>query len=343
MGETGIRIRLSRVVVIRSIDPVKIPGELFKELCMSTSMMQAIRIQDYGGPEMLELQQVPRPEPKAGEVLVRILAAGVNPADWKMRSGMYKAFMPLTFPWTPGLEGAGIIESVGPDVSSLHPGQAVYGRIQGAYAEYAAAPAGDLQLNPTALTFEQAASVPVGALTAWQAVIEIAQVQPGQRVLVHGAAGGVGVYAVQLAKWKGAHVVGTASASNLEFVQSLGAEQVIDYNAAPFETAIKDLDAVIDTVGGDLPERSLKVIRPGGVLVSAAARLSPEMGQARNIRTPGLGRAGSEKLAQINQLLESKQVLPVVGATFPLSEAKLAQELSQTGHGRGRIILRISG
>ncbi len=291
----------------------------------------------------LVLEQVARPEPDAGEVLVRILAAGVNPADWKMRLGMYKAFMPLTFPWTPGLEGAGIVEAIGADVASLRPGQAVYGRIQGAYAEYATAPAGDLQLKPANLTFEQAASVPVGALTAWQAVIETAQVQPGQRVLVQGAAGGVGVYAVQLAKWKGAHVIGTASASNLELVRSLGAERAIDYNAAPFETVIQDLDAVIDTVGGDLPERSLRVIHAGGVLVSVAARLSPDMGQAQNIHTPDLGRTGSEKLAQINQLLESKQVVPVIGPVFPLSDAKQAHELSQTGHGSGRIILRISG
>jgi NADPH:quinone reductase-like Zn-dependent oxidoreductase len=310
---------------------------------MSTMMMQAIRVRDYGEPEVLVLEQAPRPEPQAGEALIRIFAAGVNPADWKMRFGMYKAFMPLTFPWTPGLEGAGIVDAVGPEVTTLHPGQAVYGRIQGAYAEYASAPVSDLQLKPASLSFEQAASVPVGALTAWQAVIESAQVQPGQRVLVHGAAGGVGIYAVQLAKWKGAHVVGTASAGNLEFIQSLGAEKAIDYNAAPFETVVRDLDVVIDTVGGDLPERSLKVIGPGGVLVSVAARLSHEMGQAQNIRTPGSGRAGSEKLAQVNELLESKQIRPVVGSVFPLADARQAQELSYTGHGRGRIILRISG
>jgi NADPH:quinone reductase-like Zn-dependent oxidoreductase len=309
---------------------------------MSTSMMQAIRAHDYGAPEVLVLEQAPRPQPQAGEALIRILAAGVNPADWKMRSGVYKAFMPLTFPWTPGLEGAGIVEAVGSEVAHLQPGQAVYGRIRGSYAEHAKAPATDLQLKPDILTFEQAASVPVGALTAWQAVIETAQVQSGQRVLVHGAAGGVGIYAVQLAKWRGAQVMGTASASNLEFVRSLGAEQAIDYNVAPFETVVQDLDVVIDTVGGDLPERSLPVLRPGGVLVSVAARLSPEMGQALNIHTPSLGLSGSEKLAQISQLLESKQIRPVVGAVFTLSDARKAHELSQTGHGRGRIILRIS-
>ena len=309
---------------------------------MSTSKMQAIRIKDFGGPETLVLEQAPCPQPQTGEALIRILAAGVNPADWKMLAGMYKAFMPLTFPWTPGLEGAGIVEAVGAEVTNLQTGRAVYGRIMGTYAEYATAPAGDLQPKPALLAFEQAASVPVGALTAWQAVIEAAQVQPGQRVLVHGAAGGVGVYAVQLAKWKGGHVVGTASASNLELVQSLGAERVIDYNAVPFESLLQDLDVVIDTVGGDLPERSLKVLRSGGVLVSVAARLSSELGQARNIRTPSLGRAGSEKLAQISELLESQQITPVVGEVFPLSKARQALELSRTGHGRGRIILQIS-
>ena len=309
---------------------------------MSTSVMRAIRIHDYGGPEALVLEQAPCPEPQSGEVLVRILAAGVNPADWKMRLGMYKAFMPFTFPWTPGLDGAGIVEAVGANVTGWRSGQAVYGRIQGSYAEYAKAPASDVQPKPDILTFEQAASVPVGALTAWQAVIEIAEVQSGQRILVHGAAGGVGNYAVQFAKMRGAHVLGTASASNLDFIRSLGAEEAIDYNAAPFETVVRDLDVVIDTVGGDLPERSLRVIRRGGLLVSAAARMAPDFGKDQGVRTPELGRPGPEKLAQINQLLESKQIRPAVGKVFALSEAKQAHELSQTGHGRGRIILRIS-
>ncbi len=309
---------------------------------MSNEPMQAIRIHDYGGPELLLLEQAQRPQPQSGQVQVRILAAGVNPADWKWRSGMSKAFMPLQFPWTPGLEGAGIVEAVGADVKEFRPGQAVYGRIAGSYAEYAVAPASDLQPKPADLTFEEAASVPVGALTAWQAVIEIAQVQAGQRVLVHGAAGGVGHFAVQLSRWKGARVTGTASAANLEFVRSLGAEEAIDYNAAPFETVVHDMDVVVDTVGGDLPERSLKVIRPGGALVSAAARLTPEMGQALNVRTLALGRASAETLKSISELLESKQIRPVVGVVFSLSEARQAHELSQTGHGRGRIILRIT-
>jgi NADPH:quinone reductase-like Zn-dependent oxidoreductase len=181
----------------------------------------------------------------------------------------------------------------------------------------------------------------MGVLTAWGAVIDTAKVEAGQRILVHGAAGGVGSYAVQLAKWKGAHITGTASADNLEFVRSLGAENVIDYNATRFETVLKDLDAVIDTVGGDLPERSLQVIRPGGVFGTIAARLADDAGKSQNIRAVSAGRASADKLKQISELVEAKQLKPVPGALFPLADVRQAHELSQTGHGRGRIILQI--
>lgn len=309
---------------------------------MSDNTMKAIRYHDFGGPEVLVLEQVPCPQPQADQVLIRVLAAGVNPADWKMRAGMYKGFMQLPLPFTPGLEAAGLVETVGAGVTKFKQGQAVYGPVMGAYAEYALAAAKDLLPKPANLSFEEAASVPVGALTAWQATVEEAKVQPGQRVLVQGAAGGVGLYAVQFARWKGAAVIGTASASNLEFVRSLGAEKAIDYNEAPFETLVHDLDVVVDTVGGDLPERSLKVLHPGGVLVTVAGRLPPEMGKAQGVRAMSAGRAPVEKLGQISELLESKQIRPVVGRVFPLSEARQAHELSQSGHGRGRIILHVS-
>jgi NADPH:quinone reductase-like Zn-dependent oxidoreductase len=184
--------------------------------------------------------------------------------------------------------------------------------------------------------------VPVGALTAWGAVIEAANVQAGQRVLVHGAAGGVGSFVVQLARWKGAHVIGTASAGNLEFVRSLGAESAIDYNAAPFETILHDLDVVVDTVGGDIPDRSYPVLRQNGVFVTVAGRLAPEAGKAQGVRAMNGARTPGETLKQISELLASKQIKPVVGMVFALKDARQAQELSQTGHGRGRIILRIS-
>ena len=308
---------------------------------MSNATMQAIQAHDYGGPEVLVLEQAPRPEPNADQVLIRLKAAGVNPADWKYRAGLYKQFMPLKFPWTPGMEGSGIIEAVGANVTTLKKDDEVYGTVAGGYAEYALALANEVQLKPAGLTFEQAASLPVGVLTAWGAVIETANVETGQRVLVHGAAGGVGAYAVQLAHWKGAHVTGTASAGNLEFVKSLGAENVIDYNATRFETVLNNVDAVIDTVGGDLPERSWQVIHPGGIFVTIAARLAEDAGKAQNIRAVSAGRASADKLKQISELIEAKQLKPVTGVLFPLSEARQAQELSQTGHGRGRIILQI--
>src|SRR5919202_6129419 len=285
---------------------------------MSKDTMHALRFHDYGGPEVLVVDRVPRPQPQVNEVLVRLIASGVNPWDWKLRSGVYKEFIPLQLPATLGIEAAGIVEQVGEEVTTVEPGQSVFGTFNNnANAEYAVVPAEDLTPKPTGLTFEEAASVPVGALTAWQAVIEVAKVQSGQRVLVHGAAGGVGVYAVQLAKWKGATVIGTTSAANAEFARSLGVDLVIDYNAAPFETVVRDVDVVIDTVGGEIPERSLQVLRKDGVLVSVAARLTPESGQAHGVRATGAGRASADKLPKIAELLESKKIKAVVGAIFP--------------------------
>ena len=257
---------------------------------MTNLTMKAVRVHDYGGPEVLVLEEAPRPQPQADQVLVRLLASAVNPVDAVMRAGYFKEFMPLSFPWIPGVEGAGIVAAVGENVTAFQPGQAVFGFVSGGYAEYAAAPAGDLQPKPAHLTFEQAATVSMGSLVAWQAVIEVANVAAGQRVLVHGAAGGVGLYAVQLAVWRSAHVIGTASAGNLDFVRSLGAEQVIDYNAAPFETVVRDVDVVIDTVGGELIERSWQVLRPNGILVTVAARLAPDAGAAHGVRAISAGR-----------------------------------------------------
>lgn len=308
---------------------------------MANQTMQAIRIHDYGGPEQLKIEQAPRPAPKDGEVLVRILSAGVNPADWKYRSGMMKQFMPITFPWIPGLEAAGVIESVGSNDIELKVGQAVFGSIMHSYAEYAVASAKDLFRKPTNLSFDQAASVPVGALTAWQAVIEEAKVKSGQQVLVHGGAGGVGLYAVQLARWKGAQVTATTSTANAEFVRSLGAH-VIDYRTTKFEQVVKDVDVVVDTVGGDLAERSMAVIKPGGIFVTIAGRPDPAMGQSRGIRVTRSRRADTVKLEKIRELLESNQIKPVIGKIFPLAQARQAQEASQTGHGRGRITLHVA-
>ncbi len=307
-----------------------------------TDTMSAIRARDYGDPSVLVFEQVERPAPEGDQVLIRLRAAGVNPADWKRRAGLYKQMMPVQFPWTPGLEGSGVVEAVGGDVHSFRLGQEVYGVVSGGYAEYALAKEKDIRPIPIGFTFEEAASIPIGALTAWGAVIDTADVRAGQRVLVQGATGGVGGYAVQLARWKGAHVIGTSSAANVDYVKSLGAEQALDYNAAPFETVVRDLDVVIDTVGGDLMERSFKVLRPDGVYVTVAGRLPDDAGKGAGVRAVRGGRAPSEKLRDISELVDAKRIWPTVGKVFPLAEARQAQELSQTGHGRGRIILRIS-
>lgn len=306
---------------------------------MADMKMRVVRLQDYGGPDKLVLEDTAWPQPGPDQVLIRIKAAEVNPADWKIGGGAFRQFSALQFPWTPGLEAAGVVEKVGPDVKTFHPGQQVFGVLSGAYAEYALVKDSDIQPMPSGLTFEEAAAVPVGALTAWAAAINTANVRADQRVLVHGAAGGVGNYAVQLAHWKRAHVIGTASAANADFVRSLGAETVIDYNTTPFETIVHDLDAVIDTVGGDLAVRSFKVIRPDGIYVTVAGRLPEGAGKAEGIRATGAGRAPAETLHQISKLIETKHIRPSVGRVFPLSQASQAQELSQTGHGRGRIIL----
>jgi NADPH:quinone reductase-like Zn-dependent oxidoreductase len=309
---------------------------------MSHPVMLAMRVHDYGGTDQLVLEPTARPEPKAGEVLVRILAAGVNPIDWKMRAGLTKDWQPLMFPWIPGLDAAGIVAAVGPGVEPFRPGQPVFGIVPGAYAEYAVAPAGNLVAKPKSLSFDQAASLPVGALTAWGAVIGAAQVQSGQQVLVQGAAGGVGCIAVQLARWKGAHVLGTCSASNLEFLRFLGVEQAIDYQAVEFERVVRDLDVVLDTVGGEIIDRSLQVLRRGGVLVSIAGQVRPEKAKALGVRVATTGRAAPEFLNEIVKLIESKQLRPMVGPAFSLSEAGRAQAQSETRHGRGRIILHIA-
>ena len=304
--------------------------------------MKAIRAHDYGDANVLVFEQAPRPEPKADEVLIRVKAAGVNPVDRVYRSGAYKQFIPLQFPWTPGLEGSGIVEAVGANVTSFKKGDEVYGILTSGYAEYALAQANEIQLKPANLTFEEAASVPMGALTAWGALIDSAKVEAGQRVVVHGATGGVGVYVVQLARWKGALVTGTASASNIEFVRALGAENVIDYSAIPFETVVHDIDVVIDTVGGDIPERSFQVLRPGGVFVTVATRLAEDAGKTQNITALSGRRASAENLKRISELIEAKQLKPVTGAVFSLANAYQAHELSQTRHGRGRIILHVA-
>jgi NADPH:quinone reductase-like Zn-dependent oxidoreductase len=317
---------------------------------MSDHTMRAVRFHAYGGPEQLVLEQVPRPEPQAGEVLVRVYAAGVNPIDWKIRKGFFKNERPVPLPFTPGSELAGTVEQLGPDVTGFAIGQAVYGRgAKGAYADYAVIVANQLSPMPSNINFDQAASVPVGASTAWLALFSLANLQTGQKVLVHGAAGGVGNYAVQLARWKDAHVIGTASSRNQEFVHTLGAETVIDYSTTPFEQVVHEVDVVVDPLGGEVQDRSWPLLKPGGILVAIGHLSAEKMAAKYGVRTASTvlaqrvppGRE-TEPLQEISALIESEFLLPQVGNVFSLQEAAQAQAEVETGHGRGRMVLHIA-
>ncbi len=311
---------------------------------MTTRMINAIQVHDYGNADQLTLEQIPQPQPQEGEVLVRLHAAGVNPVDWKIRSGWMKDFRPSTFPYVPGADLAGVVETVGSGVIAWQPGQEVFGRgSQGTYTQYALAPANALALKPKSLSFEEAASIPVGATTAWQGLFDHGNLQPGQRVLIVGGAGGVGLFAVQFARWKGAQVIATTSTSNVDFVHSLGAESVIDYTRTRVEDEVHDVDLVLDTVGGEALAGVLPTVKRGGTLVTIAGRPDEAKAREAGVHIASFSaQVTSELLTTFAQLIDAGQVKTVVGATFPLSEAGKAQELSQSGHGRGRIILRIA-
>jgi len=313
---------------------------------MSNHMMQAIRVHQYGGPEQLKLEQIPCPVPRPGELLIRVHATGVLPVEWKIRQGAFHAFQPAAFPYIPGSAFAGVVEEVGGG-AAFQKGQAVFGRSnKGTYAEYTTASGEVVALKPASLSFDEAATISGGATTAWTALFENGAMQKGQRVLIHGAAGGVGSFAVQFARLKGAQVIGTASTANVEFVRALGAETVIDYTSTPFEQVAHDVDLVLDTIGGETLQRSMSVVKRGGTLVSLLQQPSQEKARELGIHamknTAALPFPSTNLLQTIAQLIAESQVKVTLSRIFPLREANLAHELSQSGHGRGRIVLHIA-
>ncbi|MEH2255528.1 NADP-dependent oxidoreductase [Nostoc sp.] len=307
--------------------------------------MKAIRIHAYGGAENLKYDEVSRPEPQAGQVLIQVYAAGVNPIDWKIREGFFQQVYDYSLPVIAGADVAGVVASVGDGVTTLQPGQAVYGTadmaLSGAYAEYAVGYADAIAPKPKTLDYIHAASVPIVAITAWQALFDGANLQPEQSVLIHGGAGGVGRYAIQLAKWKRARVIATASAANLDDVRNLGADQAIDYASQPFEQQVKDVDVVLDLVGGETQARSWQIIRPGGVLVSTLG--VPESGIPQGIKAVPVfaNLRAISQLQQIAQLIDDGQIKASIEQVFELAEAAKAQEVSQHGHPRGKLVLQV--
>jgi NADPH:quinone reductase-like Zn-dependent oxidoreductase len=300
--------------------------------------MRAVSQRVFGGPEVLELVDVDRPSPGPGEVLVRVHAAGVNPADWKVRSGLIRPFEP---PFTLGLDVSGVVEELGADVDGFRPGDAVFGLLlspAGAYAEYVVIPGQALAPLPPSLDHVHAAALPVAALTAWQALTEL---QPGQRVLIHAAAGGVGHLAVQIAKARGAHVIGTARAEKHAFLHDLGADELIDYTAVDFAAVVRDVDVVFDLVGNDYAARSLDTLRPGGLLIDALGS-EQDLADAKGFRIVRfyVGPSGKD-LEQVAELVEAGSLRVVVDQVLPLDQVVKAHELSETQRVSGKIVLSV--
>ena len=308
--------------------------------------MKTIRIHQYGGPEVLRYEDAPRPEPAAGEVLVRVRAAGVNPADWKIRQGYFKDFIKHHMPLILGWDVSGVVEATGSGVARWKRGDEVYGRADltrdGSYAEYIVVRENEIARKPRSLDHEHAAAVPLAGLTAWQSLLDIAGLAPGRRVLIHAAAGGVGHLAVQLAKWRGAYVIGTAGARNAGFVRGLGADQVIDYNAGRFEDAVRDVDVVFDTIGGEVQQRSWKTLKPGGFLVSVVSP-PPAEEAAKHRARGGLAfiHSNASQLSDMAGLIDAGKLRPVVETVMPLADARRAQDAVQGGHTRGKVVLSV--
>jgi NADPH:quinone reductase-like Zn-dependent oxidoreductase len=304
--------------------------------------MKAVRIHEFGGPEVLKYEDVPEPQPGTGEIRIRIIAAGVNPMDWKIRKGLVGE-MPL--PMTMGLDVAGVVD-VGQGEAIFQPGEEVFAKVsmgQGGYAEYTVVNSMQVAKKPRSIGFIESAAIPTAGLAAWQSLFDIAGLKKGQSVLIHGAAGGVGSFAVQFAKWKGAYVIGTASGKNEQFLKSIGADEFIDYKNQRFEDVAGNLDVVLDTIGGDTFERSWRVLKPGGFLVSTVASIPEGDPEKYGVRAKTLmTRSDGEELAQIANVIDEQQVKPVVTTVLPLSEAQKAHEMSESRHTRGKIVLRVA-
>jgi NADPH:quinone reductase-like Zn-dependent oxidoreductase len=310
--------------------------------------MKAMRIHAYGGPEVLHHEEeVPMPRLQPDDILIRVRAAAVNPVDWKIREGYLQGFLNHQLPLILGWDVSGEVVKVGSEATGFKVGDEVYARPDierdGSYAEFIAVRASEAARKPAALDHVHAAAVPLTALTAWQSLVDAAQLQAGQTVLIHAAAGGVGSLAVQLAKARGARVFATASAVNTGLVAELGADQFIDYSKTRFEEVVKDADVVLDTIGGDTQERSWQVLKPGGILVSVVSPPSEATAAARGVRGAFVFiHPSGQQLSEIAQLIDDGRMKPIIHTVLPLSEARQAHAISQSGHARGKIVLHVA-
>jgi NADPH:quinone reductase-like Zn-dependent oxidoreductase len=308
--------------------------------------MKAVHIHDYGGLDVLHYEEAPRPKPGPGEVLIAVHATTMNPFDCAVRAGYMGQYFNYTFPLILGTDVSGVVEEVGEGVTDMAPGDVVYTRAgiyrDGAHAEYVLALAADVVPKPASLDHIHAAALPHVTLTAWQGLIEFADLSEGQTVLIHAAAGGVGHVAVQLAKWRGAKVIGTASI-NLPFLEELGVDQAIDYSQTAFEDVVHNVDVVLDLLGGETQQRSWKTLKPGGILLSTVQPPSQEIAQSYGVHQRMIGTAPPIRkvLTEAAKMVEEGQLKPHVSTVLPLHEIKKAHALSEARHTRGKIVLQV--
>lgn len=317
------------------------------ELDQTPSIIKAMRLYGFGEPNVLVYEDAPLPPaPGPGELRVRVHAVGINPLDHKVRAGMVPRLVADRFPFILGWDLSGTVESVGPDVSAFAVGDPIFAMLAlhraGAYAEYTIVHVDEAAPKPASLSHEQAAAVPLAGLTAWQALVDTAALTAGQTVLIHGGSGGVGSFAIQIAKARGARVIATASAANQDLLRELGADLAIDYRATKFEDVAGAVDVVLDTVGGDTQARSIGIVKAGGIIVSIVAPPDPEALAARGIRgTRLIVHPDGAALVQLGALIDAKKLTPVVSQVFALAEAALAHTAIASGHTRGKIVLRV--
>lgn len=309
--------------------------------------MKAVVLRAYGGPEVARLEEVPRPEPKDDEILIKVIAASVNPVDVAIRKGYLAALIGNKFPFVLGMDAAGIVEKAGAKTTKFKVGDPVYAFFtlasEGGYAEYVIAKESEAALKPKTVSYAQAAAVPAAGSTAWLALNYSAKLSPGKTVLIHGGSGGVGHLAIQIAKAGGAKVIATASTANQEFLKKMGADVAIDYSTTKFEEVAKEVDVVLDAVGHDTLKRSYGVVKKGGIIVSIVDEPDQAELDARGIRGVTLRAAPYAKVLQeLASLIDAKKLNPVVSQTFPLADFGKALDQIATRHTRGKIVLQVA-
>jgi NADPH:quinone reductase-like Zn-dependent oxidoreductase len=308
--------------------------------------MKAIRIHNFGGAGAMQMEDLPQPEPKPDEMLVKVKDASLNPVDFKTAEGRYPVIEKDKLPVTLGRDIAGTVEACGREIQNFQPGDAIYAMLgddRGAFAEYVVVKASEAAPKPELLSFAEAASVPLAALTAWQGLFDHGGLEKGMRVLIHGGAGGVGHFAVQFAKERGAFVATTVSSSDFDFVSKLGADQIVDYRNERFEQRIDKVDMVFDLVGGDTQSRSWQVLKPGGILVSTLGQPDEDKARQHKVRAVGYhAHPDAAELAEIGMLIDAGKVRPEVEETFAFADASKAELHLENNHVRGKLVLELA-